>query len=171
MADNFDPPRNQRKQLQHRRKSSQSQPRSTQSLGSAVKASATQTLSIPESVNTAVIQDDYSHEQMEYTWEMRGGEEMSGVSECAITDETNSSWLVIGEARHQRSYSNESNRISDAVSDGPCLSTPSDGRPEWTYAPPYTAVREDNYFPDLGHNDPLLLSDLSDPGARYYTWI
>lgn len=132
----------------------------------------------PDIVEPAAAHSDLPSDDMDFTWAVVGGDEMlpadtsersyhdySG-TEYAITDDTNSSWLVVHQQQqHQQHCRTYSNATSGGVSDGPCLSVPIDGQPDWILGTGSAVDSELNYIPIAGNNHHVLLPDLVSSGV------
>lgn len=88
-------------------------------------------------------------------------------TDCALTDDTNPSWLVV-QHQHQQHHRTYSNDTSGGVSEGPCLSTPSgEDKPEWKYGAALVVDREASSIPVAENNPQLFLPDLSGAGSYH----
>jgi hypothetical protein len=117
---------------------------------------------------------------MDFMWDMMDVEMLAaGTSEkgtyhdsgtdCALTDDTNPSWLVVQhQHQHQQHHRTYSNETSGGVSEGPCLSTPSEeDKPEWQYGAALVVDREASSIPIAENNQQLFLPDLSGAGSYH----
>lgn len=124
----------------------------------------------PIPVDTTIVQDDHSTDPMEFSWGAVGSDHLTaGTSDigsygdhgtgCALTDDTNSSWLVV--PHHHRTYSNES---SGPASEGFCHSEPSDSQLDHLSHTDFPTDLPLDNVPILEHNGHHFLQDLARPG-------